>query len=285
VAKTRYMAIPPGTTVGYEPDIAWEFPVGAILMKEFILQADERDPESQQVLETRFLVKYDERFWRGYSYRWNDEGTDATLMPNVIDDVILQYEVTEEGGTTRMHDHVFPGRTTCLQCHAPRANGANGVQTAQMNLDFDYGDVTDNQLRTLEHIGFFTEPLPATPDELPRMVDPQDETASLELRARSYLHANCAHCHRRRGSATTSTLYIPYEWDISDTNACIGRDEPGVAGAMCASFDVRVIPGSAETSLLTCLMTSGEMPPVGTYQPDPARQVVYDWIDSLESCP
>jgi hypothetical protein len=32
-------------------------------------------------------------------------------------------------------------------------------------------------------------------------------------------------------------------------------------------------------------MESGSMPPVGTYQPDPTRQVVFDWIDYLTTCP
>jgi uncharacterized repeat protein (TIGR03806 family) len=288
VAKHRFMAIPPGTRVGYEPDYSWLFPIGTILMKEFVLQTDESDPSSMYVMETRFLVKYNDRFWRGYSYRWNPEGTEADLMPNVTEDMILEYEVTEAGGGTRMHAHVFPARTTCLQCHAPRANGGNGTQTAQMNRDFDwtpYGGTVDNQLRALEHIGFFDAPLPAPPDELPRMVDPRDETAPLEDRARAYLHANCAHCHRDNGSAITSTLWIPYEEALDDTNACIGRASGGTPGEACEGIDTRIVPGDSSASLIRCLMESGDMPPVGQYQPDPTRQVVFDWIDSLASCP
>jgi len=288
VAKRRFMAIPPGTTVGYEPDFAWDFPLGTILMKEFVLQPDENDPSSEYVMETRFLVKYRGIFWRGYSYVWNAEGTEATLMDNVVDDVILQYEVTEVGGSVRMHDHVFPARVTCLQCHAPRANGGNGPQTAQMNRNFDwtpFGGTADNQLRALEHIGFFTEPLPGLPDDLPRMVDPKDETASLEDRARAYIHANCAHCHRDNGSAITSTLWIPWETPLEDSNACIGRDSGGTPSMACESLDIRLVAGDSDASLIRCVMESGEMPPVGTYLPDPTRQVVFDWIDSLSSCP
>jgi uncharacterized repeat protein (TIGR03806 family) len=288
VEKRRFMAIPPGTRVEYHPEYSWKFPIGAILMKEFVLQTDDNDPGSLAILETRFLVKYADRFWRGYSYRWNEEGTEATLMDNTVVDVLLDYEVTEADGETRMHTHVFPARITCLQCHAPRANGGNGTQTAQMNRDFDwtpFGGTIDNQLRTLEHIGLFAAPLPAPPNELPRLVDPADETATLEDRARSYLHANCAHCHRDNGSAVTSTFWIPWEASLAASNACIGRDSGGTPGDACESLDVRLVPGDSAGSLIRCVMESGSMPPVGTYQPDPTRQVVFDWIDSLTTCP
>ena len=37
------------------------------------------------------------------------------------------------------------------------------------------------------------------PDNITRLVNPYDETADLNLRARSYLHANCAICHVEAG--------------------------------------------------------------------------------------
>jgi hypothetical protein len=117
------------------------------------------------------------------------------------------------------------------------------------------------------------------------MVDPSDTTASVEDRARAYLHANCAHCHRDNGSATTSTLWIPWENLLEDTNACIGRESGGTPGDSCESLDIRIVPGDSTGSLIRCVMEAGDMPPVGTYLPDPTRQVVFDWIDSLSSCP
>lgn len=287
--KRRFFALPPGTTVELVDDLAWDFPIGTILMKEFILATDERDPSARFLMETRFLVKYEDRFWRGYSYRWNEDGTEAELLDNIMEGITGEYEVRQADGSTRTHEHLFPGRSQCLQCHAPRANGANGLQTAQMNRDFDYtehgGAAIDNQLRTYEHIGVFSAPLPDLPENMARMVDPTDEAAPLELRARAYIHANCAHCHRREGSAITSTLWIPYDAPLEDTNACIGRAGGGTPGEACDSVDTRIVPGDTAGSLLTCLMTAGDMPPVGTLLPDPARRVVFDWIESLASCP
>ncbi len=74
-----------------------------------------------------------------------------------------------------------------------------GVTTLQMNKDHDYGGVIANQLATLDHLGIFKEPLAKPPEELPRLVDYRDASQDLHLRARAYLHANCAHCHRKWG--------------------------------------------------------------------------------------
>ncbi|NIS32716.1 MAG: hypothetical protein GWN73_20615, partial [Actinobacteria bacterium] len=90
------------------------------------------------------------------------------------------------------------------------------------------------------------------------MVDPTDTTASLEDRARAYLHANCAHCHRSNGSATTSTLYVPWEAPLDDTNACIGRGGGGTPGDSCESLDVRIVPGDSSSSLIRCVMEAGD---------------------------
>ena len=68
-----------------------------------------------------------------------------------------------------------------------------------MNKDHDYNGVVANQLETLEHLGIFTESLPAAAEELDRLVDYRKPEEDLDLRARSYLHANCAHCHVKWG--------------------------------------------------------------------------------------
>ena len=54
--------------------------------------------------------------------------------------------------------------------------------------------------RTLDHIGLFTKKdVAPKPADLPRLTDPRDAQAPLDKRARSYLHANCAHCHMKWG--------------------------------------------------------------------------------------
>src|SRR6185437_1294833 len=75
-------------------------------------------------------------------------------------------------------------------------------KTRQMNRDFRYASgVIDNQLRAWNHLGLFDTNLNETElSHLPRLADLSDTTRSLEDRARSYLDANCAQCHRPHGT-------------------------------------------------------------------------------------
>jgi len=71
-----------------------------------------------------------------------------------------------------------------------------------MNRVFTYpSGVTDNELRTWNHLGLFS---PAINDadlaKLPTLAAADDITRSLQDRARSYLDANCAQCHRPGGT-------------------------------------------------------------------------------------
>ena len=62
--------------------------------------------------------------------------------------------------------------------------------------------VTDNQLRTWNHIGLFTNaPDEASITNVPRLVHVDDTNYPPEYRVRSYLDANCAQCHRPNGVA------------------------------------------------------------------------------------
>ena len=71
-----------------------------------------------------------------------------------------------------------------------------------MNRDFEYpSGVTDNELRAWNHAGLFEPGLEeAKLADYPALARPDDATRTLEDRARSYLDANCAHCHRPGGT-------------------------------------------------------------------------------------
>jgi mono/diheme cytochrome c family protein len=96
----------------------------------------------------------------------------------------------------------YPSREDCLTCHNPRAGGVLGVKTRQMNHALTYpSGVTDNELRSWNHVGLF-EPSISDADiaTFDKLAAAGDETRSVEDRARSYLDANCAHCHRPGGT-------------------------------------------------------------------------------------
>src|SRR5262249_46372077 len=143
------------------------------------------------------------------TYKWNDEQTDADLVDEKGLDLPLKIKVN---GKLVEQNYRIPSRAECTLCHTNAAKFALGVSTMQMNRDHIYPDpqgdevpkmrgpgVTANQLATLEHIGVFSKKLPMPPAKLPKLADFNDEKESIAVRARSYLHSNCAHCHMKWG--------------------------------------------------------------------------------------
>jgi mono/diheme cytochrome c family protein len=71
-----------------------------------------------------------------------------------------------------------------------------------MNRSFVYpSGISDNELRTWNHLGLFAPGI--TDGQLQTfatLAAPNDASRTLEDRARSYLDANCSHCHRPGGT-------------------------------------------------------------------------------------
>lgn len=280
-AKRRFFVIPNGTTIGFRANGAWDMPVGTILVKEFTLELERGNPASTHALETRFFVRR-ANGWQGYTYQWNDEQTEAFLLDN---GTTKTFTVTDpEEPQPVAHTHVYPSRSDCVRCHTSAAGGTLGMQTGQLNRTFDYGAVTDNQLRTLEHAGFFGGCLSTRPASLPQLADPFDATADLAARARSYLHANCAHCHLPGGPAPT-TIDLRFETAWTATGLCNANPQNGDLGVPNARL---VRPGSADESitwLRAAMRGDDQMPPLATLIPDEhGSNLIEAWIDGLTGC-
>src|SRR5207249_1086360 len=146
--KERWLALPgEAPKIEFIRNRSWTLPDKAVLIKSFALDA----PQGRKWIETRFLTKQDGE-WYGYSYVWNDEQTDATLVQRGGEDRI--FDIQTPGGAAKQSWH-FPSRAECMVCHSRAANYVLGLSTAQMNKEHDYGGVFANQLSTLEHLGFF----------------------------------------------------------------------------------------------------------------------------------
>ena len=155
-----------------------------------------------------------------------------------------------------------------------------GVNIEQLNREHQYPGGTDNQLRTLQHIGLFETPLPDRPSKLPRLIDPANESYTVDKRVRSYLHANCAHCHQRGGGGN-SDIQLLHDIPLAETfmvNHSPQHGDMGRAGSMILA------PGDDEHSvLLTRMMTreEGGMPHIGTLEVDQhAVKLIREWINS-----
>ncbi|WP_338290176.1 Ig-like domain-containing protein [Luteolibacter sp. LG18] len=177
----------------------WVFPAGTVLMKHFEIPLDERNPSVTRRLETRFIVCIAGGGKYGLTYRWNAAGTDAQLLTTGDS---LDYDVTLLDGTTVQRHWDFPSRSDCLLCHNTAAGQALGFRTHQLNRDYTYPATgrTANQLTTFNALAMFDRTL--TVDELKNFLSSraiEDETAPIEHRVRSYLDANCSHCHQPGG--------------------------------------------------------------------------------------
>lgn len=299
--KERYLAIPgegkieynsmtyPQPAPGSQP--GWRFPDGTVLVKSFFLDLEPGNPKSRKRLETRLLhvARYPgseevgDQVWNGYTYLWNDEQTDAELIEaKGLDKKYTIKDPKAPGGEREQVWH-FPSRAECNMCHTVTAKYALGVNTAQMHKDHDYGGgVVANQLTTLEQLGYFTKALPEKPiPRSPKIVDHRDKAESLDLRARSYLHANCSHCHRKWGGGNAEFQLLA-TLPLGETGTVDVRPAHGTLDLK----DPRLlVPGDAERSLIYQRMTRrglGQMPHIASNVVDTeAAELIKAWIEKM----
>jgi hypothetical protein len=160
---------------------------------------DERDPSVLRWLETRFLVRgVDDQFY-GLTYHWRPDRSDADLLPDGLDE---PHSLTHADGSVEPFNWHYPSRTECLTCHSYAARHVLGLNTHQLNRPYTYELTgrTDNELRTLNHLGFLYPPVLEA--DIPSFLASSplsDEQAPVEDRVRSYLDSNCSQCHRPGG--------------------------------------------------------------------------------------
>jgi len=283
--KTRGMVIPQGQKIhvlnctansaeclyGPEDDGRWVFPVGTVLVKNFIFD--------DKFVETRLFVHRDSKTWVGYGYQWNEEQTEATVVPD--EDRTVMFDTGQ-----RQVSWTYPSRYNCMLCHNKLGGSSLGPETRQLNRTVN----GENLLEKLERLSVFDAPLPkpylsALPTPYDSFEGKPPAGASNEDLARSYLHANCAFCHRADGS-NSGTLDLRYGVTLANTNAC--NTQPMKGGAGLSTFTL-LTPGKPMESVIWARMQTlddkNRMPQIGTYVVDqPGVKVVSDWITSIQSC-
>jgi len=300
--KERFIALPGDSQIEFDKvvyphgpdyaDLGWRFPDGAVLVKTFSMDMEAGNPASRKRLETRILQhrkmpgnddEYGAQYWYGYTYVWNDEQTDAELLDSQGLDRTLTIHDAKAPGGRREQVWRFPSRAECALCHTMASKYILGVTTLQMNKDHNYGGRTANQLAVLDKLGVFTEKLPKPPGELPRLVDYRDANADQHLRARAYLHSNCAHCHRQWGGGNAE-FELHASIPLTQTKAVDTRPGQGTFQIQ----DPRILaPGAPDRSLLLARMQLtglGRMPHVASKVVDQeAVELMRRWIGSLSN--
>lgn len=278
--KSRWFSIPDiEAKIEFSDTGNWTFPSGTVWIKHFEIETVVGDPSSRRRLETRFLVKNDSGI-HGFTYKWNEAETEAHLVDEAGEDELIEI-LDGEGQALRQQAWRYPARSECLQCHTPVGGYAAGFGTAQLNRLIDYGSGETDQLRRLSDVGYFVEAIGET-EILPKLANAEDDTASLEYRARSYLHANCVSCHQPGGTAQGF-------WDARQSTAIL---DAGVLNGELVNNEgdpnlkVVVLGDPANSMLLRRISTRGEgsMPPLASSELD-ARGIALlsEWIANLSS--
>jgi len=299
----RWLGLPGDTSIGIHDKAnrvagsmfsrLMDYPQDTVLMKTLSLELTSGDPSTTRRIETQ-LLHFNGYDWRGYSYRWNDAQTDAELVDAA--GAASTFQVTDQNapGGVRQQTWRFPSRTECIRCHNPWAEFSLAFNPAQLNRPVA-GDGSRNQLEKLyamrvlhdvppdvspdDRFAVVKQPVP--PVERPKLVDPSDQHADLTLRARAYLHVNCAHCHRFNGGGS-ARIYLPFDRSIYKTEAVDTRPSQGSFGINDAQI---IAPGVPDRSVLYFRMAksgAGHMPHLGARLIDEAGvQLVHDWIQRL----
>ncbi|MEQ8786193.1 MAG: PQQ-dependent sugar dehydrogenase [Pirellulaceae bacterium] len=255
----------------------WDFPIDTVLVKTISIEMEVGDPASRRRLETQILHRHGDA-WEAYNYLWNDEQTDAELSPEDGFDKTLEIRDPAAVGGVRKQSWHLASRSECLLCHTTRAGSIHAFHPEQLDRTQDYGGGAADQLATLSHIGLFEQPVP---QEHPLLVDPGDESADLESRARAYLHVNCAHCHRRGGGGSAA-FDIRHEYTLKQANILEQRPTQGTFDIVGAEI---MTPGDPYRSVLYYRMAKlgrGRMPHFGSSVVDvEGLDLMHQWLESL----
>ncbi|MDQ8184388.1 PQQ-dependent sugar dehydrogenase [Pelagicoccus sp. SDUM812002] len=273
--KTRWVSIPGAEQIRYAQDGNWSFPEGSIWIKHFELETERGNPDTRKRIETRFLVKTNAGAY-GLSYQWNEMETEASLVPP--EGSSIEIPVTVDGQVISQTWQI-PSRQQCLGCHTPAAGYALSFNTRQLNTLGTHEGQAENTLAYFSRLGVLDTNIAST-QELPRYYEPEEESATLEERARSYLAVNCVSCHQPNGGT-------PSSWDARPH---ISLDATGLINGIPANnggdSEKRLfVPGSPENSVLLDRMAARDgfrrMPPFGNNLTDPAGlSLLTRWIAS-----
>ena len=278
--KHRFIRVPAGMQATIDANGDFVFPEGTVIVKTFGFIDDLRDLSShERLIETRLLVRQNGG-WVPLIYRYDDDMREARLY---------QYgQRVDVAWTNLAGNHVsisyrVPDAVQCANCHG----GADpihllGVRTRQLDRMHDYGSGPVNQLDHFVSIGILAStPAPADRHAL---LDPFDTTLPVEGRARSYLEANCANCHRPNGGSDQSGLWLGIE--ITDPVRLGICKDPAAAGLSAGGLHVDIQPRHPELSVMSYRVHSDEpgikMPELPTIlHHEEGADLIDLWINSM----
>jgi len=279
--KKRFVWMPEGAKATYTADNKiLEFPTGTVLIKNFYYE-NVLPNNTTRIIETRLMVKKADG-WIFADYIWNDDQTEAYYS--------LRGGFTQiswkEGNVTKSTNYRIPPESECFTCHKHSSTALPiGPKPQNLNKNYNYATGSANQLTRWVQEGYLTNNVPAL---ITTTADWTDTTKPLELRVRSYLDINCAHCH----SDGAHCDYRPMRFAFSETTnpanlgICVEPQE-----VINASLPYIVNKRNAAKSVMRFRMNTvnetQRMPILGrTVIHTEALALIDQWINAMDApCP
>lgn len=277
--KSRYIWIPKNKKAQFiTGNKNLEFPIGTILIKNFFYQ--NVLPSGQtKIIETRLMIKKSNE-WIFAEYVWNDEQTEAFL------DMNGSYTQVNwnHNGIAKSINYRIPSKTECFTCHKQNNTAIPlGVKPQNLNNDYNYPSGLSNQLQKMIDMGYLNANFDMN---FVTLVNYKDPSESLNLRLRSYLDINCAHCHSENSHCDYRSLRLAFGETEYPENLGICKIPEEQINPLKTNI---IVPGNFLKSMMhyrvSTTVTSERMPLLGTrLVHDEFVELLEEYILSLQGC-
>ena len=229
------------------------------------------------IIETRLLVKKEMK-WKPFSYKWNDEQTEAIRL--IVGGTVTASTIDQDGNLKEISKYVIPRELDCRTCHNLNEEMTPiGPKPANLNRPM-VNDLSENQIEYFVEAGILNG-IPANVSQIP---DYSDASLDPITKGKAYLDANCAYCHRQGGTANANGLFINWDYDEEGIHTGIFKiptnfNAPG--------FQYDIVPGRPDESILLYRMTQTEAPAVmpqlsRSINDDMGIEIIREYILNLE---
>ena len=260
--KSRFIYLPPGTTINTSNMDEWQFPVGTKIWKEFRI--------SGARVETRMLWKKTNSDWYRTTYVWaHDQSSAVETTGGVVNVWGTGYEV--------------PAQSDCVTCHNGHLDGVLGFEVIGLS-DAAATGLTMSALVSEQRVSKAPSGSYAIPGD------------ATERSALGTLHANCGNaCHSNSNYALAKDTGLFMRLRTDNVSSVTATDTYRTAVNVVSKFQgpgggfYRIRPKDVAHSAIPYRDgyrdTSGErvqMPPLGTHVVDTASlNAVKAWINTL----
>ena len=293
--KKRFVWMPEGLSASYDGDNkVLNLPVGAALIKTFYYE-NVQPSNTTRIIETRVMIRK-ATGWIFAEYVWNEDQTEAFLdMAGSYTSISWK----DDNDVIKSTNYRIPTEVQCITCHKAKevVNGIDqtvyipiGIKPQNLNYNYNYGMYSKNQLTKWQELGYLENNF-SLPSPENTVVDYNDTSKPISVRARSYVDINCSHCHQTDRHCD----YRPMRFAFNETGNSNGLANMGVCIPTSDMQDFPqalskvVAPGNINKSMMYYrLNTTNEsyrMPLHGrTIIHEEGIALIQEWINSLAPC-